>query len=260
MTGAGPRYSDAEATALYDVLNPWQASDDHYASLATAATSVLDIGCGTGTVLKAVRAAGHPGRLVGVDPDPAALEVARQRTDVEWLVGTAAAMPFEQEFDLVTMTGHAFQCLVTDDEVRSSLAAVRRALVPGGRFAFETRNPAVRAWEQWHAAPPRDVVDPAGRRLQVSHQVLTVDGDRVTFTETTSDPDGTELRVDRTTLRFLPAGTLQTLLARAGFTVAGQFGGLRGEPLGAASPEIVTVARAGPTTVPTATGAEPSDG
>lgn len=40
--------------------------------------------------------------------------------------------------------GHAFQVLIGDDELRASLTAIRRALVNGGRFAFETRNPPSR--------------------------------------------------------------------------------------------------------------------
>ena len=235
-------YSDAEAAALYDVLNPWHPGDEFYLPLVMTAPSALDIGCGTGTVLRAARASGHPGRLVGVDPDGAALGVARQRRDVEWLQTTAASMPFVAEFELATMTGHAFQCLVTDEELRASLAAVHRALRRGGRFAFETRNPAVRPWDEWAAAPPREVVDPAGRALVVSHQVLSVDGDVVTFTETTSDPDGTPLRVDRTTLRFLGLPDLAGLLTDAGFALHRQYGGWSGEPFGPGSREIVTVA------------------
>jgi SAM-dependent methyltransferase len=112
-------YSDAEAAALYDVLNPWHLSDEFYLPLIMAAPSALDIGCGTGTLLRAARASGHPGRLVGVDPDGAALGVARQRRDVEWLQTTAASMPFAAEFELATMTGHAFQCLVADEELQA---------------------------------------------------------------------------------------------------------------------------------------------
>ena len=43
------------------------------------------------------------------------------------------------------MTGHAFQMLVSDDELRRSLRAIRAALADGGRFAFETRHPQARA-------------------------------------------------------------------------------------------------------------------
>jgi len=235
-------YTDAEAAALYDVLNPWHPSDDFYLALVMAVPTALDVGCGTGTVLKAARAAGHRGRLVGVDPDRAALEVARQRSDVEWTESTAAGLTGTGEFELATMTGHAFQCLVTDLDVTSSLSAVHRALATGGRFAFETRNPAARAWEEWAAGPPQQVVDPAGRALVVGLEVLEVEHDRVTFTETTSDPDGTPLRVDRTTLRFLDVDALTGFLTDAGFAVQARYGGWGREPFGADSREIITVA------------------
>jgi SAM-dependent methyltransferase len=114
--------------------------DAFYLALVMDAASVLDVGCGRGALLHRARQAGHAGRLCGLDPDPAMLGVARRRrTDIEWVAGTAASMAFDGEFDLAIMTGHAFQVLVGDDEVRASLTAIRRALVDGGRFVFETR-------------------------------------------------------------------------------------------------------------------------
>jgi len=237
-------YSDDEAAALYDLLNPWGPSDDFYLVLAIEAASVLDVGCGTGTLLHRVRQAGHAGRLCGVDPDPAMLARARRHPGIEWVLGTAASMAWDAEFDLAVMTGHAFQCLVGDDELRASLAAIRRALVPGGRFAFETRNPLAREWETWHPANATVVVDPAGRPLRVSHRVESVAGDVVTLTETTSTPEGAPLRVDRASLRFLDVDRLRTFLAEAGFGIEAQYGGWSRQPLAPASPEIVTIARA----------------
>jgi SAM-dependent methyltransferase len=88
----GRVYSDDEAAALYNTLNPWGPSDDFYLGLAMSSTRVLDVGCGTGTMLRRAREAGHSGRLVGIDPDAHALAIARRRTDVEWLAGTAASI------------------------------------------------------------------------------------------------------------------------------------------------------------------------
>lgn len=236
-------YSDAEAASLYNVLNPWGESDDFYLSLAMASPSVLDIGCGTGTMLHRARSAGHGGRLVGIDPDRAALEVARERDDIEWLESLAAAMPFDDEFALAVMTSHAFQFLVTDDDLRASLDAIRRALVDGGRFVFETRNAAVREWEQWNPGSPIDVVDPAGRTVRITYDVPSVNGDVVDVTETTSDPGGSVLRVDQAELRFLHADILSWFLTGAGFVIDAQHGGWTGEPLEQTSAEIVTFAR-----------------
>jgi ubiquinone/menaquinone biosynthesis C-methylase UbiE len=99
-------YADEDAAALYDLLNPWARATTS-TSLVMEAGSVLDVGCGTGTLLRRARDAGHAGRLCGVDPDRAMLAVAQRRGDIEWLAATAASMTFESEFDLAVMTGHA---------------------------------------------------------------------------------------------------------------------------------------------------------
>jgi SAM-dependent methyltransferase len=238
-------YSDEEAAALYDVLYPWGPSDDFYLRLVMRASSVLDVGCGTGTLLHGARRSGHEGRLCGVDPDSARLRLAQRREDIEWIEGTAAGIEFDAEFELAVMTGHAFQVLVEDRDLRESLAAIRRALVHGGRFAFETRNPLVRAWESWSPEHAREVVDASGRRVRVWHEVESDAGDVVTFVETTGDPDGTPWRVDRTSLRFLEIDELGKFLEEADFVVEELFGGWSREPFVPNSREIVTIARAG---------------
>jgi len=75
------QYSDEDAAALYDLLNPWGASDDFYLALAMEADSVLDVGCGTGTLLRRARDERHAGRLCGVDPDRAMLAIAQRRSE-----------------------------------------------------------------------------------------------------------------------------------------------------------------------------------
>lgn len=239
-------FSDADAAALYDVLNPW-APDHHpgdrfYDDLIMAADSVLDIGCGTGAMLHLAREQGHRGRLVGLDPDSAALDRARRRADIAWVEGTAAEASSGADFDLATMTGHAFQFLVTDEEVRASLAAIHGALRRGGRFVFETRHPQARAWEEWNASPPEDLVDAHGRALRVWHEVDSVIGDVVTFHETTAARDGTVLRIDHASLRFLDVAVLNGFLAGVGFEIEAQYGDWHGGAINANSREIITVA------------------
>jgi hypothetical protein len=163
---------------------------------------------------------------------------------VEWISGDAASIAFSHEFELALMTGHAFQFLVTDDDVHRSLAAIRHALLDGGRFVFDTRNPAARSWEQWNPERAIDVVHPSGRRLRVWHEVEDVSADVVTITETTADLDGTALRVDRAKLRFLAVDELEVFLTDAGFEIEAQYGGWSRQPLGPLSSEIVTFAAA----------------
>ena len=236
-------YTDEEAAALYDVLNPWGPSDDFYLALVMGAESVLDVGCGTGALLHRARQAGHAGRLCGVDPDPAMLGMARRRTDIEWVTATAASMTWDRAFDLAIMTGHAFQVIVDDDDLRASLTAIHRALSDGGRFAFETRNPLAREWETWNPHNVTEVVDPSGRQVRISHEVESVVGDVVTLTETTSDSNGVPLRVDRASLRFINLDRLADFLAGAGFRIEAQYGGWSREPVSSESAEIITIAR-----------------
>lgn len=239
-----PTYSDDDVAALYEILNPWGPGDDFYLGLVMAADSVLDIGCGVGGLLRRAREQGHGGRLCGLDPDVAALNRARRRADVDWVEGVAAGLTASGEFELAVMTGNAFQELREDADLTASLAAIRRALADGGRFAFETRNPGAREWERWRPENGFDAVDHAGRELRVWHDVEAVGAGRVTFTETTGTRDGTPLRVDRGTLRFVDAGTLDGLLRDAGFVVEERYGWWDRRSFAPDSRLIITVARA----------------
>ena len=235
-------YSDADAAALYDVLNPWAASDDFYLAHVMAARAALDVGCGTGVLLRRAREAGHRGRLCGIDPDRPSLERARRRSDVEWVEGTAADIAWRGEFDVAVMASNAFQCLVADEDIRASLAAIRGALADGGRFVFETRNPEFRQWTRWRPENGTDVVDHEGRALRVEHRVESVADGVVTFTETITTPEGDTLRVDRSRLRFLGEDELRAFLTDAGFRVEALYGDFAGGPLTPASKSIVVVA------------------
>jgi SAM-dependent methyltransferase len=207
---------------------------------------VLDIGCGTGVMLHAARDAGHRGRLVGLDPAPGMLHQARRRTDVEWVEGYLPDTGFDAEFDLAYMTGHAFQVLLDDSATLQLLRAVHRALVPGGHFAFETRNPHVRDWEHWAADRGREVTDPQGRRVRVWHEVEQVDGDLVTFTENFAVEGRADPLVSRSTLRFVAAEHVDHLLEQAGFLIDERYGYWDRRPFTPDSPEIITVARRAP--------------
>jgi SAM-dependent methyltransferase len=236
-------FTDDYLASLYDIIeNHGGADETFYRDLARAAGSVLDVGCGTGAMLHAARAAGHPGRLVGLDPAPGMLQQARQRSDVEWVQGYLPSAGFDAEFDLVYMTGHAFQVLLDDAAILEVLDAVRRALVPGGHFAFETRNPHARAWERWTPEHAKVVTDPDGRGVRVWHEVERVAGDLVTFTESFAVDGRPEPLVSRSTLRFVSAEHLDHLLGRAGLHIDERYGYWDRRPFTPDSPEIITVA------------------
>jgi SAM-dependent methyltransferase len=241
-------FADARLAALYDVFCPFEGRGDFcfYLPLVMSAEAVLDVGCGTGSLLHRARQDGHTGRLCGLDPAVGMLEQARKRSDIEWILGDLASVAWDREFDLVIMTGHAFQVLVEDDELRASLAAIRAALTKNGRFAFETRNPLVCEWEKWTPDNAVEVADATGVVVRQEHRVETpVEGDIVCFTATytSSSLDGPQ--VSRSCLRFLDAESLSAFLSAAGLAIEEQFGDWKRSALCDASPEIITVARRG---------------
>jgi SAM-dependent methyltransferase len=126
------------------VLNPWGPSDDFYLDLVMSAGSVLDVGCGTGALLHRARDTGHTGWLCGLDPDPAMLDQARARSDIEWVLADAASAAWDREFDLAVMASHAFQELVGDGELRRSSgpSAPRSATAAGSRSRPATHRRA----------------------------------------------------------------------------------------------------------------------
>jgi ubiquinone/menaquinone biosynthesis C-methylase UbiE len=240
------QFSDPDLAALYDVLHPWAERDDFgfYLKRVMAAETVLDVGCGTGALLHRARESGHAGRLCGLDPAVGMLARARRRSDIEWVSGDLASVSWENEFDLVVMTGHAFQVLVEDDELRATLRAVRRVLSDQGRFISETRNPLVRTWEGWIPANAVEVTDDAGSVVRMAHQIeAPVVGDIVRFTTTYTSTGWDGPRESRSTLRFLDAEALSRHLSDASLRIEDQFGDWAEGPLTEISPEIITIAQ-----------------
>ncbi|WP_326956012.1 MULTISPECIES: class I SAM-dependent methyltransferase [unclassified Amycolatopsis] len=233
-------FADTGLAALYDALNPRESSGDFefYLPMIMAAESVLDVGCGTGSLLHWARESGHTGRLVGLDPAPGMLAQARRRDDVEWVLGDLSTARWDSEFDFAVMTGHAFQVLLTDDELRTAFAAIHRALTPAGRFGFDTRNPARRAWERW---TPENVSQ-AGTVRSWNDAGPFEDG-RVTFKTTFESPSWDAPRFSESTLRFLDVPALSAFVAEAGLVVDEQYGYWDRTPVTDASPEIVTIVR-----------------
>jgi SAM-dependent methyltransferase len=239
-------FTDEYLSSLYDILEPHGGADEaFYLALLRSAERVLDIGCGTGYLLHQARANGHRGRLVGLDPATSMLQQARRRADIEWVEGYLPDAGFDGGFDLAYMTGHAFQVLLDDDAIRDLLRAVHRALSPDGHFAFETRNPHARAWQAWTPEQAKEIVDADGRRIRVWHDVESVDGEFVTFTETYDSEASSAPVVSRSTLRFVSAEHLDHLLTEAGFVIDERYGDWDRSLMTPTSREIITVARRG---------------
>jgi len=242
-------YSDPRIVALYDALNPAGPDTAFYIALAESAGHVIDLGCGTGLLAAELARRGY--RVTGIDPSPEMLRIARGRPcgdQVTWIEGDSGALPFVGTADLLVMTGHVAQVFLDDASLRATFVAARRALRPGGRIAFESRNPAARAWESWTAEHSRRRIEGAdGRIVEVWHERHAtpdpLETGRVAFTTNYRfDADASTLRAD-SELRFRTREELTQLLTDAGFSGIDWYGNWDRAPVDETSRELIAVAR-----------------
>lgn len=159
----------------------WRTADNSAAYLLDAlrpGLSVLDVGCGPGTITRDLALRVHPGAVVGIDREEAPLGDARLlAAGVEGLrfeLGDVYAIPAaDASFDLV----HAHQVLQHLTDPISALREMGRVCRPGGLvaardvdFSTMTWYPSEPALDDWLALYQRvaraNGAEPdAGRRL-----------------------------------------------------------------------------------------------
>jgi SAM-dependent methyltransferase len=235
-------YTDPRLVALYDTLSAARADTAFYITLARtlSASSIVDIGCGTG--LLACELAGRGHRVTAVDPSPAMLDFARRRPGAEgvrWIEGDASRLD-EAHADLAIMTGHVAQVIRDNESWRTALGAIHRALRPGGRVAFDSRNPGAQAWARWTPQVSRRSIQHAAHGpIEVWEQLNEVAGECVRFEIHYRFLWSGEELVSTDELRFRTRTEVTQSLIDAGFSVEHVFGDWDGQPVEAGSREFI---------------------
>ncbi|WP_369244282.1 class I SAM-dependent methyltransferase [Streptomyces sp. R41] len=112
---------------------------------------------------------------MGVDPARASLEAARGKPGagrVTWVEGTSTGLP-DASFDVAVMTSNVAQLLVEDDAWARTLGDLYRALVPGGRVVFDSRDPKACTWERWNPVDSRRRIELPSRHGVTSWTKVT---------------------------------------------------------------------------------------
>ncbi|MFF0264422.1 class I SAM-dependent methyltransferase [Kribbella sp. NPDC004536] len=207
--------------AVYDALDPDRGDLEHYAAMLGefGVRRVLDVGCGTGELTCLLASLGV--EVTGVDPAAASLEVARGKEfadRVTWIHGDATTLP-PLQVELALMTGNVAQVFLTAEEWAATVRGVHAALEPGGRFVFETRIPARRAWEEWTREHTHQVRQIGDETVEVWTELVAVKLPYVTFRATyIFSSDGAVLTSD-STLWFRERDEVEQSLTAAGFAV-----------------------------------------
>jgi 2-polyprenyl-3-methyl-5-hydroxy-6-metoxy-1,4-benzoquinol methylase len=127
-------YVNSKLAEIYDLDSGWSIDRDFYLSLAgSQRQTILDLGCGTELLCNAYAAKNHD--VTGVGPTPAMLELGRRKphgNKIEWVQSFAQTYQSDKLFDLIIMTGHAFQVLLEDVDVLKIFSTMGRHLKRGG--------------------------------------------------------------------------------------------------------------------------------
>lgn len=164
MTDTTPMYNDSPFFG-YDVetIQQQYASRqapgvaDFFTPHLKSGMSILDCGCGPGTITQGLAHIVAPGQAVGCDLEPGMIEMAQSLTassgiqNLRFQVGDILNLPFEDDtFDA------AFSSAVTEhlsDPVRA-LSELRRVVKPGGLVGVTRTD-----WTYTIVSPPCDAFD-----------------------------------------------------------------------------------------------------
>jgi ubiquinone/menaquinone biosynthesis C-methylase UbiE len=139
MPMTGPRYTHGHHETVLR-SHTWRTAENsagHLLPHLQPGLSLLDIGCGPGTITVDLARRVAPGQVVGIDPSGEVLERARAEADrahveVDFRTGDVFALDLpDASFDIV----HAHQVLQHLPDPVGALRAMRRLCAPGGIVA-----------------------------------------------------------------------------------------------------------------------------
>src|SRR5262245_48796989 len=137
------QFSDPLLVSAYDALNGLGNDAAFWLNQIgrLSPSTIIDLGCGTGLLTCEFAKRGYA--MIGVEPAPAMLDVARKKAyaeKVQWINGSYET--FESlNTDMVLMTSHVAQFFLEDLEWQAMLEAAHKALNPDGHIIFDTRTP-----------------------------------------------------------------------------------------------------------------------
>ncbi len=146
------------AAPIYDAYCPWLGIGPRFRrdtvrhAGIVAGEHVLDVGCGTGVLTRlAAEAVGSSGSVVGIDPSPGMIAVARGNkvkaaSRAEFRLAAIEALPFPDATFNLALSSFMLHHLPPDVK-RAGLREVHRVLKPGGRLlAVDIDRPANPLW------------------------------------------------------------------------------------------------------------------
>lgn len=243
-----PELYDAEHDGFDDDL------DFYVQSVIAIGDPVLELGCGTGRILRPILAEGY--RCTGVDISDVMIRRARSRLPesdrLRLLPGRMDAVHSVPggPFGVVIIGLNGLMHAATLSEQRATLISARKALDPRGQLLIDVLNPTVetlRSFDHsivhegaWDLPDGTSVDKFSARRVFPASQTIST---RIWYD--VRDRDGSVRRISTDLVqRYLHAAELGLLLELAGFSQWQVYGGYGLEPFSDDSDRILIAAEA----------------
>ncbi|PZT71765.1 MULTISPECIES: class I SAM-dependent methyltransferase [unclassified Streptomyces] len=229
-------FYDELADDYHLIYSDWDASirrqgDALDALIGQGGVEVLDCSCGIGTQAIGLALRGH--RVTGTDLSPraaarAGCEAARRSLSLRTAAADMRRLPFpDGRFDVVVCADNSLPHLLTEQDVRAALAAMRRVLRPDGLLLVSTRHYDDLLRDHPVSTPPQvhqtaDCADGGERTVTFQLWHWHEDGEHYDLEHFQLLPAGGEWRVQvrRTTYWAVSQDRLAGLAAEAGFVDA----------------------------------------
>ena len=214
---------------VYDQVNGKGIDEEFFLALMKKINvkKIADLGCGTGRLTTQFSKAGYT--ITAIDPNKEAIEYAKSKDyseEVTWIIGESTHLQ-TNAYEAVVMTANVAQVFLTDESWQNVISDAYRAIIPGGHFIFDTRNPLAKVWEQWEHDDTPDLATDSlnGDPLEIWTEYEGFVEDVYTFYEKVKNARTNEEIVRlKMQLKFRTEQAIRDSLQQAGFTKIQAYG------------------------------------
>jgi len=206
--------------------------------------TVIDFGCGTGLLTCELVRKGY--RTIGIDPAGPMIDIAKTKPDadqIEWLVGDYTALK-NISADLLLMTSHVAQFLLTDEEWQGMLKNAHTVLDDDGYILFDSRQSLEKSFAKWPTIEnKRKMYDENLGDIEYWCDLKEVKDNTAHYQLHYDFKEKDEVVVSHDAIIFRPKQEIIKSLKNAGFVVEKIYGSWDGSECDDESPEMIFLAK-----------------
>ncbi len=206
--------------------------------------TIIDFGCGTGLLTCELANLGYD--VIGIDPAKPMLDIAQTKEHaqkVRWIGGNYTALE-GLYCDLILMTSHVAQFLLSDEEWNGMLKHAYESLNEGGYMLFDSRQSISQSFTKWPTKDnPRYVTDPHLGKITYWCNMLEKTDTLATYELHHLFHESGETVVSTDTLIFRQKKAIEKSLIDAGFDIETIYGDWDRSELTGSSLEMLFVVR-----------------